>query len=151
MYLWLVQELNLPPYPFKLKGTETQTQIFDELRKKWLVCTPEEWVRQHLVMYLIQNGYPKGLIGIEQQLKVNGMSRRADVVIYTTDRQPFLLVECKAPEIKLSQKTLNQAVAYNSVLSVPNVMISNGIQHFIITTDIHGNPHYLSELPEFPS
>jgi predicted type IV restriction endonuclease len=146
-----VKELNLPPYAFKLKGTETQTQIFDEVRRKWLVCTPEEWVRQHLVMYLISNGYPSGLIGIEQHLKVNDMRRRADIVVYSKDQKPFLLVECKAPEIKLGQKTLNQAVAYNSTLNVPNVMISNGIQHFIIGKSKEGKPVYLSALPEFPT
>jgi hypothetical protein len=99
------------------------------LRKKWLVLTPEEWVRQHAVQYLIQQkGYSSGLIHLEKGLKVNGLSKRADIVCYNRKMEPQLLVECKAPEIKLSQATFDQAARYNMTLRVPLLMITNGIE-----------------------
>ena len=104
-----MQPLNLPPYPFRLKRVNGEVHIFDELRSKWLVCAPEEWVRQHLVMYLIHHkGYAKGRIGIEHALTLSGITRRADIVTFDAAGNPQLLVECKAPKIKLTEACLTR-------------------------------------------
>jgi hypothetical protein len=147
-----MKELNLPTYAFKLTRTEDQTQIFDEVRRKWVVLTPEEWVRQHVLVYLRDNlGYPGGLLQVEGSLKLNGMKRRADVVAYDRTGKPFLLIECKAPEVALSQKVLDQAARYHLVLGVPYILITNGLEHFCIDTTNEGRPQYLHSIPVFPT
>jgi hypothetical protein len=119
------------------------------LRKKWLVLTPEEWVRQHAVQYLIQQkGYSSGLIHLEKGLKVNGLSKRADIVCYNRKMEPQLLVECKAPEIKLSQATFDQAARYNMTLRVPLLMITNGIEIYCAAIDFENSSYrFLEEVP----
>ena len=143
--------LNLPPYPFKVKQLGEHRQLFDEIRRKWVVLTPEEWVRQHLAMYLVSLGYPRGLIALERSLKVNGMSRRSDLLVFTTSGQAFLLAECKAPGVPISQETLDQAARYNLTLRVPYILISNGIKHYCLHTDKDGKSSSLEGIPEFPS
>ena len=143
--------MNLPRYPFKLKRVEGQTQIFDEIRRKWLILTPEEWVRQHFVMYMNTQGYPLSLMAIERKLTLNGMTRRSDILAFQPSGDPYLLVECKAPGVPLSQEVLDQAWRYNSVLRVPYVLITNGIQHICIRCGPDGNQHYMDHLPSFES
>lgn len=145
-----MQQLNLPTYPFKLKLSNGETQIYDSFRRKWIVLTPEEWVRQHTAMYMVARGYPAGLIAVEKTLRLNGMIRRADLVAYTSDQEPFLLVECKAPEIEVNQKTLDQAARYNLTLGVPFLFLTNGLQHYCLEVRPSGDSRYLKELPEFP-
>src|SRR5580704_11973254 len=101
-----LQPLNLPPYPFKISDANGQLTLFDEIRKKHIVITPEEWVRQHFVQYLInQKHYPKALIKLEGGLKLHGMARRSDIVVYNPQGEKILLVECKAPSVPIDQKT----------------------------------------------
>lgn len=142
-----MQPLNLPTYPFRLKRVQGEVHIFDEVRGKWLVNTPEEWVRQHLVMYLIHHlGYAKGRIGIEQGLTLSGITRRADVVTYDSNGKPYLLIECKAPHIKLTEAVFDQAVQYNHVLGMPFLAVSNGLQHHCCTWQ-DGQVVFLESLP----
>lgn len=143
--------LNLPPYPFKVKQLGESHQLFDEIRRKWVVLTPEEWVRQHLAMYLISLGYPRGLIAVERSLKLNGMTRRSDLLVFTHTGKPFLLAECKAPGVRITQETLDQAARYNLTLGVPFILISNGIKHYCLSTNQEGKSTYLEGIPEFPA
>jgi len=109
-----MQTLNLPTYNFKLKNSQNKTLIFDKLRKKYVVLTPEEWVRQHFVHFLIdQKKYPETLIAIEKQLTINNLKKRTDILIFNSDGKPEVVIECKAPSIKISQKTFDQIARYN--------------------------------------
>lgn len=123
-----MDQLSLPPINAKYKNENDKTFIFDILRKKYLVLTPEEWVRQHFVHLLINNyQYPKTLISCERGLSYNNLQKRTDIVTYDQSGNPFLLVECKAPKVPLSKQTLHQTSTYNSQLKAPYLCISNGI------------------------
>ncbi|PWJ45041.1 type I restriction enzyme HsdR N-terminal domain-containing protein [Sediminitomix flava] len=146
-----MKRLNLPHYDYKLQRKDDKVWILDQIRKKYLVLTPEEWVRQHFINFLITEGYPKSLIGVEGGLKVNQMQKRSDILVYDRKGKPFLLVECKAPEVKLSNKTFEQAAAYNSVLKAPFLIITNGLQHFVCKINFeNGSYDFLDGLPQFP-
>lgn len=120
--------ISFPNPQFKTKSIEGVTHIWDALRKKWLVLTPEEWVRQNFLTYLTQVlHYPSGSIAVEKQIKLLERTKRFDVVVYK-NLQPWLLVECKAPEIPLTPQVLEQALTYNINLQVPYIVITNG-QH----------------------
>lgn len=146
-----MQPLKFPSYNFRTRRVERGVEIWDNIRKKWLLLTPEEWVRQHTVAYLIQElNYPQGLISVERSLKVNGLQKRADIVVFDKTSNPFLLAECKAPEVEISQGVFDQAARYNLTLKVPYLMVTNGLRHFCA----HVNPEdsswkYLQELPVF--
>jgi hypothetical protein len=147
----LLQPLNLPPYPFKLTEQNGQLTVFDELRKKNIVITPEEWVRQHFVQYLInQKQYAKTLIKLEGGLRLHGMARRTDIVVFNPAGQKVLLVECKAPSISISQATFDQAARYNMVHKVQLMAITNGLQHYYCRID-HENKTYkfIDDLPGY--
>lgn len=144
-----MQKLNLPAHPFKLKRIGAHTQIFDEFRKKWLVLTPEEWVRQHLAMHLVSLGYPPELLAIEHTLKLNTMTRRADIVAFNRSGTPFLLAECKAPEVPLTQRTLNQIARYNLVIDVNHLLITNGLNHYCLLRDAERQWRYTDRVPDF--
>lgn len=146
-----MQELNLPTYSFKLKRVNEQTQIYDDIRRKWLVCSPEEWVRQHIVKWLNDQGYPKALTAVEHALKLNGMTKRADVVIFDRQGKPFILVECKAPEVTVNQQVLDQATRYNLTLGVPFLLLTNGLQHYCIAMENGGAARVIQALPDFPA
>lgn len=104
-----MQPLNFPNYTFRFKNSENKVAIFDEIRKKFIQLTPEEWVRQHVVQFLIEEkNYPKSYINVEKVVKVNGMSKRYDIVVFNPDGSIFLLIECKAPEINISQTTFDK-------------------------------------------
>lgn len=146
-----MKELNLPYYPFKLKSDGNRYLIMDELRKKYVVLTPEEWVRQHIVQYLINfKNYPKALISLEKGLKVNELLKRSDVLVYDNNTEPLLLIECKAPEVKISQDVFDQAARYNSVYKVKYILITNGLEHFCAEIE-HSNSSYkfLNDIPSF--
>jgi type I site-specific restriction endonuclease len=122
--------LNLPPIQPQLQEVSGKVQIFDFLRKKYLILTPEEWVRQHWINFLINfQGYPKGLISLEKGLKYNQIQKRTDLVVFDKNGSPYLLIECKAPEIELDTKVLSQALAYQTTLLCPFVVLSNGLNH----------------------
>lgn len=141
--------LNLPSFEPKLQRVDDTYFIFDSLRKKFLVLTPEEWVRQHWINFLIEHqGFPKGLISLEKGLKYNQLQKRTDLVVFDRIGNPYLLIECKAPEIELSQKVLHQALAYRSSLLTPYVIISNGLKH--ISLEFEKNQKKFIQIQNFP-
>ena len=144
-------QLNLPIAVLKTKLVEGTTQVFDQVRKKYLVLTPEEWVRQHFIHYLNQEkNYPLGLMGVEKMVKYNGMQTRADIVLYTTEGKPNMIVECKAPNVKITQDAFNQIAKYNFKLKVKYLVLTNGIQHFCCQMDYETNGiKFLEEIPSY--
>lgn len=116
-----------------------------------MLLTPEEWVRQHVLNYLIEDlKYPKSLINVEKLVNVNGLKRRYDIVVFKSDGSLFLLVECKAPEVQISQATFDQIAQYNFVLKAENLMITNGLNHYFCQMDFENEKYvFLKELPEF--
>lgn len=143
-------ELNFPRPTLIARSSEKYDEVQCLVRKKWIKLEPEEWVRQHLISYLCNNlGYPLGLMAVEHRLKLNDVEKRADLVCYNNQGQPVLLAECKAPKIKLSQDTLDQAARYNLVLNVPNLVITNGNQHYAVKTNINEPVEILKSIPQF--
>ena len=144
-------QLNLPNAVLKTKLVEGTTQVFDAVRKKYLALTPEEWVRQHFIHYLnSEKKYPLGLMGVEQMVKYNGQSTRADIVLYTTEGKPNMIVECKAPMLKITQDAFNQIAKYNFKLRVDFLVVTNGMQHFCCAMDYVNNKiTFLEEIPNF--
>lgn len=143
--------LNLPPYPFQLKEEGGKLYIFDEIRKKHLILTPEEWVRQHFIQYLIkERNYPKGLINIEGGLKVNELAKRSDILLFNTNGDKYLLVECKANTVKLTQKAFDQLARYNTTHKARIIVLTNGLEHYCCEID-HDNKTYkfLQEVPVY--
>jgi type I site-specific restriction endonuclease len=127
-------ELNLPPFEAKVrKGAGEKEEIFDPLRKRYVALTPEEWVRQHMIRFLLDRlAYPESLIAVEAQLNYNRLKKRADLVVYRRDGKPGLIVECKAPHIALTRDVLEQAAMYNMPLQVRFLVLTNGKQHHIL-------------------
>ena len=144
-------QLNLPNAVLKTKLVEGTTQVFDAVRKKYLVLTPEEWVRQHFIHYLnSEKEYPLGLMGVEQMVKYNKQSTRADIVLYTNEGKPNMIVECKAPKVKITQDTFNQIAKYNFKLRVDFLVVTNGMQHFCCAMDYESNKiTFLEEIPSY--
>ncbi|MBC6368819.1 type I restriction enzyme HsdR N-terminal domain-containing protein [Algoriphagus sp. AK58] len=123
--------LDLPHFEPNLRVADGKLMIFDPLRKKFVSLTPEEWVRQHWINFLVNHHqYPKGLFSLEKGLKYNQLQKRTDLVVFDRAGKPYLLIECKAPYVTMSEQTLSQAMAYNNVLNCPNLILSNGIKHF---------------------
>lgn len=146
-----MQALNLPPYQFKLKNNGAKSHIFDAIRKKYVVLTPEEWVRQNFLQYLIrEKKYPASLIAVEAGLKYNQLQKRMDVLIYDKQGSPHLMVECKAPEIKITQDVFDQVARYNMVFKVKYLVVTNGLHHFCCLMDYTDNSYvYLEQIPVF--
>jgi len=146
-----MKQLNLPEYSFKIKSKEQKNYIFDGIRKKFVLLTPEEWVRQNFVRYLIQEkGYSSQLIAIEMTLEYNRLSYRADVVVYNRNMEPALIVECKAPEVRLSQEHFDQIARYNMQLRVEYLLVTNGINHYCCQIDFEeGKYAFLKDIPHF--
>lgn len=135
---------------FKTKISDNKKWVFDPIRKKNVVLTPEEEVRQAFLAYIVEElGYPITFIAVEKQIQYAGKNRRFDVVIYNQHHQPIILIECKQPEVNISQKTMEQATLYNLVLKVPFLVLTNGHQHFVVQLDFEGHQHqFLSQLPD---
>ncbi len=146
-----MQKLNLPDYDFDIRTDGKKTKIFDELRKKELILTPEEWVRQHLVKYLVYElGYPKGLIAIEKGMNINALKKRADIVCYDRDRRPVLIVECKAANVTINQNVFDQIARYNIHFKVPYLLVSNGMKHYCALINFEkGSFSFLKALPRY--
>lgn len=147
----MLQPLNLPPHPFKISDDNGILTLFDEIRKKTIIITPEEWVRQHFVQYLIkQKNYPRSLIKLEGGLKLNTLQKRTDIVVFNPSGQRILMVECKAPSVTIDQKTFDQIARYNMVHKVSLLAVSNGLQHYYCTID-HENCTYrfIEDLPAY--
>ena len=135
-----MQQLNLPPVNVDVRVINGKYHIFDSIRKKFLVLTPEEWVRQHIINYLIDHhNYSRGLINVEGGLKYNRLLKRTDVLVYDHQGMPFLLIECKSFEVTLSSKTIEQAAVYNQILQAPYLMITNGMQHHCCSLNVEDN------------
>ena len=143
--------LNLPSSDYKIKKEKDRLFIFDIIRKRYIALTPEEWVRQHFVSYLISyKGYPLGLIGNEISLRLNGQNRRCDTVIYDIYGSPLMIIEYKAPHITLNQEVFNQVIRYNIALKVKYLVVSNGINHYCCVMDYDNMcPHFLKEIPDY--
>lgn len=148
-----MQKLNLPTYQFKLKSNENKTLIFDNLRKKYVVLTPEEWVRQHFVEFLIhEKKYPVSLIAIEKQLVINNRKKRTDILIFNSDGKPDVIVECKAPSVKITQDTFDQIARYNLKLNANYLVVTNGLQHYFCQLDTENETYvFLQEIPDYNS
>jgi len=146
-----VQKLNFPSYKFRLKNSENKTLIFDEIRKKFVVLQPEEWVRQHCIKYLIEEkNYPKSLINVEKTLLLNGLKKRYDIVIFNPDGSIFLIVECKSFKIRVTQETFDQIARYNLALQSQYLMITNGLSHYYCFIDFNNKSYqFLKEIPKF--
>ncbi|MDX1284954.1 MAG: type I restriction enzyme HsdR N-terminal domain-containing protein [Draconibacterium sp.] len=146
-----MEELNLPKYAFRIRTEGGRKMIYDSIRKKFVVLTPEEWVRQNFIQYLIKvKKYPESLMAVEKQIMVNQQARRFDLLIYLRNGQPSLIAEFKAPSVKVSQETFDQVVRYNMALRVERVVVSNGLQHFACEIDyIHNSYSFLHEVPEY--
>lgn len=141
--------LNFPPIDARFSGSEARPQIFDIVRKKFVDLTPEEWVRQHLVHFLVYHrGYPLSLTGVEKQLKLNNTLKRTDVVIYNNSLTPLLLAECKADTVQLTQQTVDQALRYNIPLQVPYVLLTNGLRHVCFRIN-GGEAEFLRGIPGY--
>ena len=146
-----MQQLNFPIYNFRFKNSENKVSIFDEIRKKFIILTPEEWVRQHVVRFLLEEKkYPKSLINVEKVLSVNGLRKRYDIVVFNPDGSIFVLVECKAPEIKTAQATFDQIARYNLALKAQFLMVTNGLNHYFCQMDFENEKYdFLKELPDY--
>lgn len=128
--------LNLPPFPIKLRQQDGRTLVLDRLRRRYVALTPEEWVRQHFVNFLIAHkGYPKGLLVNEKELRLGEKRLRADTLLYNRELQPQMIIEYKAPEIRLTQRVFDQITAYNLLLRVDYLVVSNGLQHICCRVD----------------
>ena len=146
-----MQKLNFPTYTFRFKNSENKVAIFDEIRKKFVILTPEEWVRQNVVRFLLEEKkYPKSYINVEKIIKINSLTKRYDIVVFQPDGKIFLLIECKAPEVPISQNTFDQIARYNMVLEAEYLMLTNGLNHYFCKMDFENEKYlFLKELPEF--
>ena len=144
-----MQKLNFPEYSFRFKNSENKVLIFDEIRKKFVVLTPEEWVRQHVIKFLLQQKkYPKSYINVEKNIKINGLTKRYDVVVFNSDGSIFLLVECKAPEVSITQNVFDQIARYNLKLNAQHLMVTNGLNNYFCQMDFVNEKYiFLKELP----
>lgn len=144
-------QLNLPTYDLRLRRTGNRDMIFDVLRRKYVALTPEEWVRQHFVHFLIEHkGYPTALLANEIELRIGGKHLRADTLLYNKELRPHMLIEYKSPTIALTQKVFDQISAYNLLLHADYLIVSNGMQHICCCMDYEQNTyHFLEEIPAY--
>jgi len=145
-----VQSLNFPKYEFKITRKEEGDFIFDIIRRKDILLTPEEWVRQHVIHYLFKDlGYPKGLIRVESGVVYNARLKRSDIVVYNNKGIPHLLIECKAPSVKINQSTLEQVAMYNHSLKAPIILLTNGLTHYTFKINANNELINLESVPKF--
>ncbi len=144
-------ELNLPETRLSINKSGSRLMVFDRFRNKQLVLTPEEWVRQNFLVYLVDYlNYPAGLLSIERSLKISGRNKRFDAVFYNKAGYPVLILEFKAPDVKITQAAFNQAAVYNSVLNVNFMIVTNGIEHYIAKINqYNGKAVFLDSIPDF--
>jgi len=146
-----MQPLHFPKYTFRFKNKQNNTLIFDVVRKKFVVNTPEEWVRQHVVCFLnIDKKYPLSLINVEKQIEVNGLKKRYDIIVFNPDGSIHILVECKSYNIAIKQTTFDQIARYNLKLNATYLMVTNGLAHiYCKMLLIEEKYEFLREIPEF--
>ena len=146
-----MKSLNLPSYDVKLRGTREKPEIFDFLRKRYVALTPEEWVRQHFTHWLVEHkGYPQALLGNEIELRVGEKRLRCDSILYDKTMQPRMIIEYKAPQIQIQQKTFDQISVYNLLLHVDYLIVSNGLQHYCCKMDYDNQKYlFLQDIPDY--
>lgn len=146
-----MEELVFPPFEYKLINENGKVAIFDIIRKKHIILTPEEWVRQHLIHFFInQLKYPKSLISVEDGLKVNKMQKRSDLIVYNREGKLFMVVECKAAKVKLNQNSMNQLSTYNQKYNSEYLALTNGLQVYVCKMDYENKKAvYLDQFPSF--
>lgn len=146
-----MEKLNLPTYTFKTKFINEKNCIFDEFRRKYVVLTPEEWVRQNFLHFLVnEKNFSKSLLSVEKNLTINTMPFRADIVAYNKNAIPVLLVECKAPKVKITQDTFEQIATYNIQLKVEYLIVTNGMSHYCCKINFADSSYeFLKEIPDY--
>ncbi|WP_372946419.1 type I restriction enzyme HsdR N-terminal domain-containing protein [Muriicola sp.] len=146
-----MENLNFPGYRFRFKNSENNPLIFDVVRKKFVVLQPEEWVRQHVVRYLHEDkNYPLSLINVEKQIKVHTLSKRFDVVVFSPKGDIEILVECKAPKIKITEDSFDQAARYNLDLKARFLLVTNGLDHYFCRIDYENSSYiFIEDLPSY--
>jgi hypothetical protein len=146
-----VQKLNFPKYNFRFKSNENKTLIFDIIRKKFVILTPEEWVRQHTLHFLItEKKYPVSYINVEKQLLLNDTVKRYDIVIFKNDGDVEIIIECKAPSITINQVSFDQIARYNLALNSNLLMVTNGLTHYFCKMDTKNKKYiFLRDLPKY--
>ncbi|MFK8266981.1 type I restriction enzyme HsdR N-terminal domain-containing protein [Capnocytophaga cynodegmi] len=146
-----MQRLNFKEYAFRFKKINGKLFIFDEIRKKFVALQPEEWVRQHVIHFLIEEKkVPKSLINVEKEITINGLVKRYDIVVFSRNGNILLVVECKAPTMQISQAVFDQIARYNLMLKSEILMITNGLNHYFCQMDYEkGKYLFLKELPEY--
>lgn len=146
-----MEKLVFPPFEYKLGNQQGKVSIFDIIRKKHIILTPEEWVRQHLVHFFInQLNYPKSLISVEDGLKVNKMQKRSDIIIYNRLGKVFMVVECKSAKIKLGQNSMIQLSTYNQKYNAEYLALTNGLQIYVCRMDYENKTSdYIDQFPVF--
>lgn len=146
-----MEPLNLPSYSFRTAEQDGKGVIYDPIRQSYVRLTPEEWVRQHFVQYLIQDlGVPAGLVSTEAGFEYEGQPWRADIVVHDRQGSPLLLTECKAPSVSIRQDAFDQGARYNLVLDAPYLVVTNGLQHFACRIDLEGRAYaFLDDLPAY--
>lgn len=144
-------ELNLPTFDFRLKKEKSVVFIFDVIRKKFVKLTPEEWVRQHVVHFLLeQKHYPASLMNVEVGMEIQTMRRRADIVCYESDGGVRLITECKAPEVKITQTVFEQIAQYNMCLKAKYLLVTNGLEHFVCEINAEQKTYtFLQDIPPY--
>ena len=144
-----MRKLNLPLFEFKIKKENNNTIIFDQIRKKWIILTPEEWVRQNCIRFLEkEKKFNKSLISVEKKISLNNTTKRFDILVYDNDGSCLLLVECKAPNIKIDQNSFDQIIRYNQVINAKFLMVTNGIIHYYCKiNNIQNKIEFLKEIP----
>lgn len=146
----IVQQLNLSIYKHRIITENNKSKIFDIVRKKFVALTQEEWVRQNFIHFLIQEKkYPLSLIAVEMKIAYNKLVKRCDIVIYTNDGKPLMIVECKSTEVDITQGVFDQAMRYNMPLRVKYIAMTNGVEHYCCEIDYEKNKVVI--LDEFPS
>jgi len=146
-----MQKLNFPEYEFRFKSNENKSLIFDEIRKKFILLTPEEWVRQHLVRYLLsEKKYPISHINVEKQLKLHNTIKRYDIIVYNRDGSIQIVIECKAPHVVINQDVFDQIARYNFVLKASYLFVSNGLEHYYCQMDYEKEKYiFLNDIPQY--
>ena len=146
-----MKALRLPPANFRVKNTEKGRLIFDPIRKKFVHLQPEEWVRQHIIHWLIEfKKTPINLINVEKQLLIAGTTKRYDIVVYRPEGSIEIIVECKAPEVTIDQSVFDQIARYNLAARSKYLMVSNGMDHYFCTMDYENQRYnFIADLPEY--
>ncbi len=146
-----MQKLNLPEYPIKFGKISDKLSVFDPIRKQYVVLTPEEWVRQNFLLFLINDKkYPSSLLAIEKKIVLNTLTKRCDIVAYNNSGKALLIVECKAPNIDITQQTFDQIARYNMKLKVSHLVVTNGLKHYCCFIDFENNNYrFLEGIPDY--